>query len=144
MQKNYRKSIIRIFVLGALLSFGVTAQVLAAAIGVVNFGYVEQQHKDFVKSKATYEQTIVKYRKDFDAKYAKSSEKVKTKAINDYNEQLKRDKANIFSKVNKDVLSAVHSVVVSKGLVGAAVAGYVVEGETVDITKEVANKLKGQ
>ena len=59
-----------------------------------------------------------------------------------YNTQLQRDKARLFGPINKDVNADINTVAKEKHLAGVAVAGSVIEGQTVDITNAVIAKLK--
>ena len=136
-----RKTLKVLFVSMALTVVG-ASQVFAASIGLVNLGSVMQHHKDFAKARNTINQLVVSYRNDFNAKYAKKPVAERRKMVEAYNAQLQRDKARLFNPINKEINIDINTVAKEKHLAGVAVAGSVIEGQTVDITKDVIAQLK--
>ncbi|MCH3914985.1 MAG: hypothetical protein LKJ99_06300 [Acidaminococcaceae bacterium] len=136
-----KKTLKVLFVTMALTVVG-ASQVFAASIGLVNLGTIIQHHKDFPKAKSTLEQLVVNYRNDFNTKYAKKPVAERRKMVEAYNAQLQRDKARLFNPINKEINIDINTVAKEKHLAGVAVAGSVIEGQTVNITNAVIAQLK--
>ena len=137
---------LRIMVMTGIVSVGCMAGVLAAGIGVVDFGYVEHQHPQFQQAVTTYQSDIQQYRTEYTQKSKALNDTQKKQMVADYNAKLNQQRIALFQPIDKDVLNAINKVRASKGLDYIAAKGYVLSSTTqiVDVTNDVAMQVKGK
>jgi Skp family chaperone for outer membrane proteins len=136
------KNKLRIIFLTVIFSLCGIAQVFAAAIGVVNIGKLQQQHKDFARVQGAYEQLIINYRNEFNDKYTKKTLAERKAKVAYYNSQLDKERRSMFRKINKDIKNSLEIVAKEKNLAGVVISGTILEGQVVDITDEVCSKIQ--
>ena len=115
---------------------------LAAGLGVVDFTYLEQHHHQYAKAVATYQNDIKQYRSEFMAQEKKLTEPQKQQLIQSYNAKLDQNRIALFGPIDQDIVKQIKNVKNAKGLTNVAVKGYVIDGDVVDITNDVAQQLK--
>jgi outer membrane protein len=115
---------------------------LAAGLGVVDFQYLEQNHRQFTKAYATYQKDIQQYRNEFTAQSGKMTDQQKQQLVQTYNAKLDQTRVSLFQPIDQDILKQIHTVAAAKNLSNVAVKGYVLDGTAVDITADVAQRIK--
>ena len=136
------KNKLRVLFLTVALSLLGAVQGFAAAIGVVNIGKVQQQHKDFARAQSAYEQLVRNYRNEFNNKYAQKTPGERKVKVAYYNSQLDKERRSLFRKINGDIKASLEIVAKEKSLAGVVIQGTILEGQVVDITDEVCGKLQ--
>ena len=117
------------------------SEVLASGLGVVDFRYLEQHHPSFSNALTTYQNDIKQYREDFTNKSKDLNDQQKKDMVTSYNNQLNTERVKLFGPIDKDIINSVNKVKADKGLDFVAVKGYVISGDSVDITNDVAQQL---
>lgn len=128
--------------LGAMLTLGTVSLTWAAGLGIVDYNYLMQQHPDYRNAVVNYQTAVQKDRQEFDAVANTKTETEKKQLIANYNTQLEKQRVALFSPIDQSIVAAIKKVQREKSLDFVAVKGFVVTGNTVDITNEVAEKLK--
>lgn len=138
------QQILRITILTGGMTLLGTVWAFAATLGIVDYVYLEQQHRDYAQTMRTYDSYVQEYRTEFDQKYADRPELEKQKMVKFYNDRLNEYKEGVMSKIRGDILVQIKVVERERGLHNVAVKGYVLDGEYVDITNDVALKLNNR
>ena len=126
---------------GMLTLLSVTG-VGAAGLGVVDFQALEQQHRQFPQAVAAYQNYIKQYRSDYTTKSKNLTDQQKQQLVQAYNTQLNQNRVALFGPIDQDIIKQIRTVESQKGLSNVAVKGYVIDGTFVDITKDVAQRIK--
>ena len=113
----------------------------ASGLGVVDFDFLATSHYAFAAAQKSYQDDVIKYRKEFDKSAAKKNEQEKKQMVEKYNELLNLRKNELFAPIDKDIFKQIELVSNEKGLDYVVVKGYVLQGESIDITKEVVERI---
>jgi outer membrane protein len=139
---NLRRKIVTMALAG-VMTFGVFAGAMAAGLGVVDMGYLLQKHPGFAKASATWQSDVKKANADFASQVkGQATDKDKQELARKFNIQLNQDRINLFSPLEKDIITKTQEVKDEKGLDYVVLKGSVVFGTAQDITNDVEAKLK--
>lgn len=128
--------------LGFIAIIGIASTVSASGMGVVDYQYLVVHHPNYQTTTQTYSSFVKKYREEFNSIAVGKSDAEKQQLVNNYNEQLKTQREQLFIPIGNSILDAVKKVKSSKGLDFVVIKGSVLIGKTVDITNDVLAKLK--
>ncbi len=131
------------FVLAGVMTVGAFTGALAAGLGTVDMGYLMQQHRDFNKAAATWQSDVKAAQSDFASQSKDMKDNNAKQALaKQLTEKLNQQRQDVFGPLEKDVLAKIKLVKDEKGLDYIALKGAVVIGDSTDVTKDVAAKLK--
>jgi outer membrane protein len=130
-------------VMTALMTFGTLGGAFAAGLGTVDMSALLQQHPKFAQTMSTWQSDVKKAQTSFQAEAKKTTDKTAQQSlVQKYNTQLNKQRIELFSPLEKDVLEKTNQVKAEKGLDYVVLKGAVVSGQSTDITGDVAKKLK--
>lgn len=130
-------------VMAALMTFGTFGGAFAAGLGTVDISALLQQHPKFTQTMSKWQDDVKKAQTSLDADAKKTTDKKAQDAlVQKYNAQLNKQRIELFSPLEKDILEKTNQVKSEKGLDYIVLKGAVVSGESTDITADVAKKIK--
>lgn len=130
-------------VMAAMMTLGTIGSSFAAGLGTIDMSALLQKHPGFTKAMTKWQEDVQDAQKDFqkevkDVKDQKAQQELAQK----YNAKLNKQRIELFSPLEKDILAKVKEVKTEKQLDYVVLNGSVVEGDHQDITGDVAAKLK--
>ncbi len=130
-------------VMAAMMTMGTLGSSFAAGLGTVDMPALLQQHPKFAQTMSEWKKDVEKTQKSFndEAKNAKD-QKAQQDLVQKYNAQLNKQRIDLFGPLEKDILNKAKEVKKEKNLDYLVLKGAVVDGESQDITSDVAAKLK--
>lgn len=129
--------------MAAMMTIGTMGSTFAAGLGTIDMSALLQSHPKFQQAMTTWQKDVQKAQTDFQKEAAKAKDKAAQEAlVQKYNTQLNKQRIELFSPLEKDILEKTKQVKTEKALDYVVLKGSVVEGAQQDITADVAAKLK--
>lgn len=129
--------------MAAMMTIGTMGSTFAAGLGTIDMSALLQSHPKFQQAMTTWQKDVQKAQTDFQKEAAKAKDKAAQEAlVQKYNTQLNKQRIDLFSPLEKDILEKTKQVKTEKALDYVVLKGSVVEGSQQDITADVAAKLK--
>lgn len=130
-------------VMAAMMTIGTVGSTFAAGLGTIDMSVLLQSHPKFQQTMTTWQKDVQQVQKDFQAEAKKTTDKKAQEAlVQKYNTQLNKQRIELFSPLEKDILAKTKQVKQEKNLDYIVLKGSVVDGQSQDITADVAAKLK--
>lgn len=130
-------------VMAAMMTMGTMGSTFAAGLGTIDISALLQSHPKFQQTVTTWQKDVQKAQKGFQNEVKKTSDKKAQEAlVQKYNAQLNKQRIDLFSPLEKDILEKTKQVKQEKNLDYIVLKGSVVDGQSQDITADVAAKLK--
>lgn len=137
------KKAIATAVMAAMMTVGTVGASLAAGLGTIDMGALIQKHPDYPKAMAQWRSDVEKAQKDFQDQVKKEKDqKAQQELAQKFNVQLNKQRIELFTPIEKDILAKTKEVKNEKSLDYVVLNGSVVDGQAQDITNDVAAKLK--
>lgn len=129
--------------MAAMMTIGTMGSTFAAGLGTIDMSALLQSHPKFQQAMTTWQKDVQKAQTDFQKEAAKAKDKAAQEGlVQKYNTQLNKQRIELFSPLEKDILEKTKQVKTEKALDYVVLKGSVVEGSQQDITADVAAKLK--
>lgn len=130
-------------VMAAMMTIGTAGSTFAAGLGTIDMSVLLQSHPKFQQTMTTWQKDVQQVQKNFQAEAKKTTDKKAQEAlVQKYNTQLNKQRIELFSPLEKDILAKTKQVKQEKNLDYIVLKGSVVDGQSQDITADVAAKLK--
>ena len=130
-------------VMAAAMTIGTMGSTFAAGLGTIDLSAVLQSHPKFQQTMTTWQKDVQKVQKDFQDEAKKTTDKkAQEELVQKYNMKLNKQRIALFSPLEKDILEKTKQVKQEKNLDYVVLKGSVVDGQSQDITADVAAKLK--
>lgn len=130
-------------VMAAAMTIGTMGSTFAAGLGTIDLSAVLQSHPKFQQTMTTWQKDVQKVQKDFQDEAKKTTDKkAQEELVQKYNMKLNKQRIALFSPLEKDILEKTKQVKQEKNLDDVVLKGSVVDGQSQDITADVAAKLK--
>lgn len=137
------KKAIATAVMAAMMTVGTVGASFAAGLGTIDMGALIQKHPDYPKAMAQWRSDVEKAQKDFQNQVKKEKDqKAQQELAQKFNVQLNKQRIELFTPIEKDILAKTKEVKNEKSLDYVVLNGSVVDGQAQDITNDVAAKLK--
>ena len=137
------KKAIATAVMAAMMTVGTVGASFAAGLGTIDMAALLQKHPNYPKAMAQWRSDVEKAQKDFQDQVKKEKDpKAQQKLAQKFNVQLNKQRIELFTPLEKDILEKTKAVKQEKGLDYVVLNGSVVDGQGQDITNDVAAKLK--
>lgn len=137
------KKAIATAVMAAMMTVGTVGASFAAGLGTIDMGALIQKHPDYPKAMAQWRSDVEKAQKDFQDQVKKEKDqKAQQELAQKFNVQLNKQRIELFTPIEKDILAKTKEVKNEKSLDYVVLNGSVVDGQAQDITNDVAAKLK--
>lgn len=125
------------------MTIGTMGSTFAAGLGTIDMAVLLQSHPKFPQTMTTWQKDVQKVQKDFQSEAKKTTDKKAQEAlVQKYNTQLNKKRIALFNPLEKDILEKTKQVKQEKNLDYVVLKGAVVDGQSQDITADVAAKLK--
>ena len=125
------------------MTIGTMGSTFAAGLGTIDMAVLLQSHPKFPQTMTTWQKDVQKVQKDFQSEAKKTTDKKAQEAlVQKYNTQLNKKRIALFNPLEKDILEKTKQVKQEKNLDYVVLKGAVVDGQSQDITADVADKLK--
>lgn len=125
------------------MTIGTMGSTFAAGLGTIDMAVLLQSHPEFQQTMTTWQKDVQKVQKDFQSEAKKTTDKKAQEAlVQKYNTQLNKKRIALFNPLEKDILEKTKQVKQEKNLDYVVLKGAVVDGQSQDITADVAAKLK--
>ena len=129
--------------MAAAMTIGTMGSTFAAGLGTIDLSAVLQSHPKFQQTMTTWQKDVQKVQKDFQDEAKKTTDKkAQEELVQKYNMKLNKQRIALFSPLEKDILEKTKQVKQEKNLDYVVLKGSVVDGQSQDITADVAAKLK--
>lgn len=130
-------------VMAAMMTVGTVGASFAAGLGTIDMAALLQKHPDYPKAMAQWRSDVEKAQKDFQDQVKKEKDqKAQQELAQKFNVQLNKQRIELFTPLEKDILEKTKEVKQEKSLDYVVLNGSVVDGQAQDITNDVAAKLK--
>lgn len=137
------KKAIATAVMAAMMTVGTVGASFAAGLGTIDMAALLQKHPNYPKAMAQWRSDVEKAQKDFQDQVKKEKDpKAQQELAQKFNVQLNKQRIELFTPLEKDILEKTKAVKQEKGLDYVVLNGSVVDGQAQDITNDVAAKLK--
>ena len=137
------KKAIATAVMAAMMTVGAVGASFAAGLGTIDMAALLQKHPNYPKAMAQWRSDVEKAQKDFQDQVKKEKDpKAQQELAQKFNVQLNKQRIELFTPLEKDILEKTKAVKQEKGLDYVVLNGSVVDGQAQDITNDVAAKLK--
>lgn len=137
------KKAIATAVMAAMMTVGTVGASFAAGLGTIDMAALLQKHPNYPKAMAQWRSDVEKAQKDFQDQVKKEKDpKAQQELAQKFNVQLNKQRIELFTPLEKDILEKTKQVKQEKSLVYVVLNGSVVDGQAQDITNDVAAKLK--
>lgn len=125
------------------MTIGTMGSTFATGLGTIDMAVLLQSHPKFQQTMTTWQKDVQKVQKDFQSEAKKTTDKKAQEAlVQKYNTQLNKKRIALFNPLEKDILEKTKQVKQEKNLDYVVLKGAVVDGQSQDITADVAAKLK--
>lgn len=129
--------------LAGMMTVSAFSGALAAGLGMIDMGYLVQQHPNFDKASATWQADMKQAQNDFNSQVKDAkTDKDKQALANQFSTKLNKQRIDLFLPIEKDIVAKTQQVSTQKGLDYVVLKGAVVVGTPQDITQDVAQALK--
>ena len=136
------KKAIATALMAAMMTVGTVGASFAAGLGTIDMAALLQKHPNYPKAMAQW-RSVEKAQKDFQDQVKKEKDpKAQQELAQKFNVQLNKQRIELFTPLEKDILEKTKAVKQEKGLDYVVLNGSVVDGQGQDITNDVAAKLK--
>ena len=130
-------------VMAAMMTVGTVGASFAAGLGTIDMAALLQKHPNYPKAMAQWRSDVEKAQKDFQDQVKKEKDpKAQQELAQKFNVQLNKQRIELFTPLEKDILEKTKQVKQEKSLDYVVLNGSVVDGQAQDITNDVAAKLK--
>ena len=137
------KKAIATALMAAMMTVGTVGASFAAGLGTIDMAALLQKHPNYSKAMAQWRSDVEKAQKDFQDQVKKEKDpKAQQELAQKFNVQLNKQRIELFTPLEKDILEKTKAVKQEKGLDYVVLNGSVVDGQGQDITNDVAAKLK--
>lgn len=137
------KKTIATAVMAAMMTVGTVGASFAAGLGTIDMAALLQKHPNYPKAMAQWRSDVEKAQKDFQDQVKKEKDpKAQQELAQKFNVQLNKQRIELFTPLEKDILEKTKQVKQEKSLDYVVLNGSVVDGQAQDITNDVAAKLK--
>ena len=137
------KKAIATALMAAMMTVGTVGASFAAGLGTIDMAALLQKHPNYPKAMAQWRSDVEKAQKDFQDQVKKEKDpKAQQELAQKFNVQLNKQRIELFTPLEKDILEKTKAVKQEKGLDYVVLNGSVVDGRGQDITNDVAAKLK--
>ena len=137
------KKAIATAVMAAMMTVGTVGASFAAGLGTIDMAALLQKHPNYPKAMAQWRSDVEKAQKDFQDQVKKEKDqKAQQELAQKFNVQLNKQRIELFTPLEKDIVEKTKQVKQEKGLDYVVLTGSVVDGQAQDITNDVAAKLK--
>ena len=137
------KKAIATALMAAMMTVGTVGASFAAGLGTIDMAALLQKHPNYPKAMAQWRSDVEKAQKDFQDQVKKENDpKAQQELAQKFNVQLNKQRIELFTPLEKDILEKTKAVKQEKGLDYVVLNGSVVDGQGQDITNDVAAKLK--
>ena len=137
------KKAIATALMAAMMTVGTVGASFAAGLGTIDMAALLQKHPNYPKAMAQWRSDVEKAQKDFQDQVKKEKDpKAQQELAQKFNVQLNKQRIELFTPLEKDILEKTKAVKQEKGLDYVVLNGSVVDGQGKDITNDVAAKLK--
>lgn len=137
------KKAIATALMAAMMTVGTVGASFAAGLGTIDMAALLQKHPNYPKVMAQWRSDVEKAQKDFQDQVKKEKDpKAQQELAQKFNVQLNKQRIELFTPLEKDILEKTKAVKQEKGLDYVVLNGSVVDGQGQDITNDVAAKLK--
>ena len=137
------KKAIATALMAAMMTVGTVGASFAAGLGTIDMAALLQKHPNYPKAMAQWRSDVEKAQKDFQDQVKKAKDpKAQQELAQKFNVQLNKQRIELFTPLEKDILEKTKAVKQEKGLDYVVLNGSVVDGQGQDITNDVAAKLK--
>lgn len=137
------KKAIATAVMAAMMTVGTVGASFAAGLGTIDMAALLQKHPNYPKAMAQWRSDVEKAQKDFQDQVKKEKDpKAQQELAQKFNVQLNKQRIELFTPLEKDILEKTKQVKQEKSLDYVVLNGSVVDGQAQDITNDVAAKLK--
>ncbi|NJE34335.1 OmpH family outer membrane protein [Megasphaera sp. SW808] len=137
------KKAIATALMAAMMTVGTVGASFAAGLGTIDMAALLQKHPNYPKAMAQWRSDVEKAQKDFQDQVKKEKDpKAQQELAQKFNVQLNKQRIELFTPLEKDILEKTKAVKQEKGLDYVVLNGSVVDGQAQDITNDVAAKLK--
>jgi outer membrane protein len=147
MKKTIKKSVLLLAMLAALILMQTTttyaAPATTAAVGVVNYQQLIQQHPDTPQAQAAYEAAVKQAQDDFTAKSANMNDTEKKAYFQQLQQGIQQKQQDLVNAIRDKINAVIKIVADAKGLTVVVDKTAVVYGG-VDITDDVQKKITGK
>lgn len=129
--------------MAAMMTVGTVGASFAAGLGTIDMAALLQKHPNYPKAMAQWRSDVEKAQKDFQDQVKKEKDpKAQQELAQKFNVQLNKQRIELFTPLEKDILEKTKQVKQEKSLDYVVLNGSVVDGQAQDITNDVAAKLK--
>lgn len=136
------KKLVAAAALAAVMAVGGAGASFAAGLGTIDMAALLQRHPDYPNAMAKWRSDVESAQKDFQGEVKKAKDQeAQQELAQKFNAQLNRQRIELFTPLEKDILEKTREVKQEKGLDYVVLNGSVVDGEAQDITNDVAAKL---
>lgn len=136
------KKLVAAAALAAVMAVGGAGASFAAGLGTIDMAALLQRHPDYPSAMAKWRSDVESAQKDFQGEVKKAKDQeAQQELAQKFNAQLNRQRIELFTPLEKDILEKTREVKQEKGLDYVVLNGSVVDGEAQDITNDVAAKL---
>ena len=137
------KKAIATALMAAMMTVGTVGASFAAGLGTIDMAALLQKHPNYPKAMAQWRSDVEKAQKDFQDQVKKEKDpKAQQELAQKFNVQLNKQRIELFTPLEKDILEKTKAVKQEKGLDYVVLNGSGVDGQGQDITNDVAAKLK--
>ena len=137
------KKAIATALMAAMVTVGTVGASFAAGLGTIDMAALLQKHPNYPKAMAQWRSDVEKAQKDFQDQVKKEKDqKAQQELAQKFNVQLNKQRIELFTPLEKDIVEKTKQVKQEKGLDYVVLTGSVVDGQAQDITNDVAAKLK--
>lgn len=137
------KKAIATALMAAMMTVGTVGASFAAGLGTIDMAALLQKHPNYPKAMAQWRSDVEKAQKDFQDQVKKEKDqKAQQELAQKFNVQLNKQRIELFTPLEKDIVEKTKQVKQEKGLDYVVLTGSVVDGQAQDITNDVAAKLK--
>jgi Skp family chaperone for outer membrane proteins len=137
------KKAIATALMAAMMTVGTVGASFAAGLGTIDMAALLQKHPNYPKAMAQWRSDVEKAQKDFQDQVKKEKDpKAQQELAQKFNVQLNKQRIELFTPLEKDILEKTKQVKQEKSLDYVVLNGSVVDGQAQDITNDVAAKLK--
>lgn len=137
------KKAIATALMAAMMTVGTVGASFAAGLGTIDMVALLQKHPNYPKAMAQWRSDVEKAQKDFQDQVKKEKDpKAQQELAQKFNVQLNKQRIELFTPLEKDILEKTKQVKQEKSLDYVVLNGSVVDGQAQDITNDVAAKLK--
>ena len=135
------KKAIATALMAAMMTVGTVGASFAAGLGTIDMAALLQKHPNYPKAMAQWRSDVEKAQKDFQDQVKKEKDpKAQQELAQKFNVQLNKQRIELFTPLEKDILEKTKAVKQEKGLDYVVLNGSVVDGQGQDFLSCCATK----